>query len=105
MDADTHGRVGGEGVALDPPARSPSGPGIMASDHGDNSNKIRETSATIGIGGNGDERRVPSQVRQRVALTMRTTERKKKQIRVDRFLASRLSSPKLDHFGSRGIER
>ena len=30
MDAD-----GGEGVALDPPARSPSGPGIMASDHGD----------------------------------------------------------------------
>ena len=34
-DATPMDAVGGEGVALDPPARSPSGPGIMASDHGD----------------------------------------------------------------------
>ena len=60
MDAD-----GGEGVALDPPAVA-----LGAGHHGERPRrrtvtKSGETSATIGIGGNGDERRVPSQVRQR----------------------------------------
>ena len=50
--------VGGEGVALDPAVAL--GAGHRRATTATNSNKIRETSATIGIGGNGDERRVPS---------------------------------------------